>query len=61
MCAMCIVATQQHGTDRQRGGIQHGGHGEGHQTHTQGPEFHDYGGYLFWRGWGTGQKIAEDW
>ena len=36
---MCIVATQQHGTDRQRGGIQHGGHGEGHQTHTQGPEW----------------------
>ena len=24
--------------------------GEGHQTHTQGPEFRDYGGYLFWRG-----------
>ena len=39
---MCIVATQQHGTDGQRGGIQHGGHGEGHQTHTQGPEFRDY-------------------
>ena len=32
---MCLVTTRQHGTDGQRGGIQHGGHGAGRDTkHT---------------------------